>query len=231
MKDAVTRRASRICAQFRSIIFGAGPCVPEQHGGCPTSARLNTRPECITILTAAQVAALDPKGTGANQALLNFINQRYPEANDLTAGNGINTGGFRFNAPSRRSDDTYTTRLDWNATERQKLFGRFNIARRTQTDTVNTVAQQFPGDPETGQIIVKDYSWVVGHTWTIGSSLVNQAIVGVSRSGLEFPAKFAPASPNSFAFGTTALGLSQPYASISSQDRFVRVPTIRDDLT
>jgi len=199
--------------------------------GCPTNARLNTRPECITILTPSEVAALDPRGVGSNQDLLSFINQRYPEANDLAAGNGINTGGFRFNAPSRRSDNTYTSRIDWNATERQKVFGRFNIARRVQTDTVNTVAQQFPGDPETGQIIVKDYSWVVGHTWTLGSSVVNQATVGVSRSGLEFPANFAPAFPNSFTFGTTALGLTAPFAGISSQDRFVLVPTIRDDLT
>src|SRR5262245_582625 len=136
--------------------------------GCPTNARLNTRPECITILTPAQVAAIDPQGVGANQALMSFINQRYPAPNDLTAGNGINTGGFRFNSPSHRSDNTYTTRIDFNATEKQKLFGRFNIARRLQTDTVNTVAQQFPGDPETGQIIVNDYSWVVGHNWKIG---------------------------------------------------------------
>ena len=196
--------------------------------GCPTTARLNTRPECITILTPAQVAAIDPQGTGANQALLTFLNQRYPVANDLTAGNGINTGGLRFNSPSRRSDNTYTTRIDWNATEKQKVFGRFNIARRTQTDTVNTVAQQFPGDPETGQIIVKDYSWAVGHTWTLGSSVVNVATAGVSRSGLEFPSNFAPAFPNSFAFGG---GLSAPFASISSQNRFVLVPTIKDDLT
>jgi hypothetical protein len=199
--------------------------------GCPTNARLNTRPECITILSPGQVAALDPKGIGANQALLNFINQRYPHANDLSAGNGINTGGFRFNAPSHRADNTYTTRIDWNATEKQKVFGLFRIGRLVQTDTVNTVAEQFPGDPETGQILIRDYSWAVGHTWTINTNLVNQATVGVSRSGLDFPAKFAPAFPNSFTFGTTALGLSAPYASISSQDRFVRVPTIRDDLT
>jgi hypothetical protein len=199
--------------------------------GCPTNARLNTRPECITVLTPAQVASLDPKKVGANQPLLNFINSRYPQANDLTAGNGINTGGFRFNAPSRRADNTYTTRIDWNATENQKIFGRFNIARRVQTDTVNTVAQQFPGDPETGQIISRDYTYAVGHTWTINTNLVNQAIVGVARSGLLFPANFAPAFPNSFTFGTTALGIAAPYASISSQDRFVLVPTIRDDLT
>lgn len=196
--------------------------------GCPSTARLNTNPACITILSPAQVAALDPLHVGPDAALLSFINSRYPQANDLTAGDGINTGGFRFNAPSKRQDNTYTTRIDWNANSKQKFFGRFNIARRIQTDTVNSVAAQFPGDPETAQIIVRDYTWVVGHTWTASPSLVNQITVGAARSGLLFPNNFDPASPNSFTFG---MGLAAPFASISEQDRFVLTPTIRDDVT
>jgi hypothetical protein len=204
--------------------------------GCPTNARLNTLPNCITILTPAEVAALDPKATGADAALLSLITDRFPAANDLAAGNGVNTGGFRFNAPSHRKDSTYTTRVDWNATSSQHVFGRFNIARRLQTDTVNTVAEQFPQDPESGQIVVRDYSWVVGDTWTINSRLINQATVGVSRSGLLFPAPFAPSFPNIFGApdavgGVWNMGLSTPFADISYQDRFVATPTIRDDLT
>lgn len=196
--------------------------------GCATNARLNTTPACITIATPAQVAARDPQGIGASPALLAFINSRYPLPNDFTAGNGINTGGFRFNAPSKRKDNTYTNRIDWNATDKQKVFGRWNVARRIQTDTVNTVAAQFPGDPEPGQIIVKDYAWVVGHTWVLSSNIVNQTTVGVTRSGLAFPNNFEPAFPQTFTFGA---GLSAPYATISDQDRYVTVPTIRDDLT
>lgn len=195
--------------------------------GCPTNARLNTRPECITTLTPAQVAALDPRGIGANPALLEFIRSRYPEANDLTAGNGINTGGFRFNSPSQRADNTYTTRIDSNLTQNQRVFGRFNIARRDQTDTVNSVAQQFPGDPETGLIIVRDFTFAAGHTYAPNAAFVNQATVGMSRSGLEFPALFAPAFPNSFTFGP----LTAPFAGISSQTRTVPVPVFRDDVT
>jgi hypothetical protein len=194
--------------------------------GCGTSSRLNTTPQCISILTPAQVATLDPLHVGGNAGLLSFINSRYPQANDLTAGDGINTGGFRFNAPSKREDNTYTTRIDWSPNNAHKTFGRFNIARRIQTDTVNSVAAQFPGDPETAQIIVRDYAWVVGDTWTITSTLVNNATVGVSRSGLVFPTLFKPVAPNSFTFG---MGLSAPFAGISDQDRFVLVPTIRDD--
>ncbi|HEX8559246.1 MAG TPA: TonB-dependent receptor [Pyrinomonadaceae bacterium] len=206
--------------------------------GCPTNARLNTRPECITILTPAQVAALDPRGIGPNQALLNLINERYPLPNDLTAGNGINTGGFRFNSPSHRTDNTYTTRIDWNATDRQRVFGRFNIARRLNTDTTNTVAQQFPTDPETGQIAIEDTTYVVGHNWVANANLVNDFRFGVSRGVARFPAPFAPAFPN--IFGTPAagtggtfggIGIAAPFADISYQDRTVPVPTIRDDVS
>src|SRR6476620_10732536 len=51
------------------------------NSGCSTSARLNTSPSCITILTPAQVTALDPAHIGPDAALLNFINSRYPHAN------------------------------------------------------------------------------------------------------------------------------------------------------
>src|SRR5262249_6937383 len=149
--------------------------------GCNGTSRQNSTPNCISFLSPAQVAALDPRHTGNNSALLSFINSRYPHANDLTAGDGVNTGGFRFNPPSQRKDNTYTTRIDYNATSKQRLFGRFNIARRVQTDTVNSVAEQFPGDPETAQIIVRDYTWVVGHTWTASPAFVNQITVGAAR--------------------------------------------------
>ena len=196
--------------------------------GCATNSRQNTTPNCISFLTPAQIQALDPQHVGVDQALLSFINSRYPLPNDLTAGDGINTGGFRFNAPSHRTDNTYTNRIDWNATSKQKIFGRWNIARRIQTDTVNSVAAQFPEDPETAQIQVKDYAWVVGHTWVASSNIVNQATVGASRSGLIFPTLFRPSFPNAFTFGA---GLTAPYAGFSDQNRFVLVPTIRDDLT
>jgi len=198
------------------------------NAGCGVGARLNTTPNCITILSPAQVAALDPAGIGPSQTLLSFINSRYPQANDLTAGDGINTGGFRFNAPFHREDNTYTTRIDWNATSKQRFFGRFNIARRIQTDTVNSVAAQFPGDPETAQIILRDYTWVVGHTWTASPNFVNQITAGAARSGLLFPTNFKPTLPNAFTFGA---GLSAPFAGFSEQDRFVLVPTYRDDAT
>ncbi len=201
---------------------------------CNFQARLTTKPECIVFQTTAQSAGLDPRGTGIDAALLTFVTGRYPQANDLSLGDGVNTGGFRFNSPVKRADNTYTTRIDWQPSTSHQLFSRFNFARRRQTDTINSVAAQFPGDPETAQIIVQDYAWVVGHTWTINRNSQNQITVGITRSGLQFPTLFQPAFPNSFTFANNGAGtaiLSAPFAGISSQDRFVPVPTIRDDYT
>lgn len=197
--------------------------------GCTSAARLNNpaTANCITILTPAQVAERDPRGVGVNTALLSFINSRYPTATDFTLGDGVNTGGIRFNAPSRREDNTYTTRIDANITDRQRAFVRLNIARRVQTDVVNSVAQQFPGDPETSQILVKDYSIVGGHSWAITDRLFNSVAIGNSHSGLDFPNNFDPTFPNLFNLGA----LTAPYANFSTQSRVVDTPTIRDDAT
>ena len=200
-------------------------------------ARLNNPASagCISFLEPEDVAGIDPLGIGPSPELLSFLNDRYPLPNDLSLGNGLNTGGFRFNAPVSREDNTYTTRFDVNINDRQKAFVRFNIARRTQTDIANSVAAQFPGDPEGALIIVKDWSLAASHSWSITDYLFNQLTIGNSHSGLEFPNNFTPSFPNEWSFtsGGTATSpfLEEPFAEISTQARDVDTPTIRDDVT
>jgi hypothetical protein len=199
--------------------------------GCDGLSRLNTTPNCISILPATganSVTSLDPAGVGADAAWLGFVDGRYPQANDLTAGDGINTGGFRFNAPVGRDHNIYVARGDWEINSKHKLFARFNMIRFTDGDDANFAAPiQFPGDPITNEIVSKDYAYVVGETWTISSQKVNQLVYGESRSDLNFPANYAPSFPNVYA---VSLG-DAPFASISGQARIVPVPTLRDDFT
>src|SRR5215208_950195 len=194
--------------------------------GCPSNTRIDTNPECITILTSQQVAALDPLHIGGNQSLLSFINQRYPLPNNFEVGDRINTAGFRFNAPSLRADNTYTGRVDWNISNAQRLFVRANKISANQTDTVNSVAAQFPGDPETAEIITGDYAVAVGHNWTATPNFVNSATVGITKSVLDFPNLFHPSSPQSYGFTP----LSAPFADFRTQARDVPVWTYRDDV-
>lgn len=185
--------------------------------------RLDLNPQCISFLTQTQAAALDPRGTGVNQALLSFINRRYPAANDVTGGDGINTGLLRFNAPVTLSNNTYTTRIDGNISQNQRLFGRLTLTRNDETNT----EALFPGDPDSEQLLDESYQAVIGHTWVISPSITNQATAGISRQIWDFPTPRSEAYPNIFTF---TVGTS-PFADISFQNRDVLVPTIRDDVT
>lgn len=191
--------------------------------GCTFRSRQNTTPNCISFLTPAQIQAIDPAGIGVNQSLLNFINQRYPLPNDLTLGNGINTGGFRFNAPVTREDNTYTGRIDGVINDSQKLFGRVTITRR---DSTNSVAL-FPGDPDSVGFNDSSYQVVGGHSWVINPKLYNNFTIGLSAQLFDFAAAPAASFPTSFTFGP----ITNPFPSLSSQSRDVYTPTIRDDLT
>ncbi len=195
--------------------------------GCTSASRQNTTPNCISFLTPGQIAAIDPLGVGVNQAFLNVINSRYPVANDLTLGDGINYGGYRFNAPTTRADDTYTTKINANITSNQTASARFTISRRNQTDTVNSVAKQFPDDVGGPLIIDRSYSYIFGHNWVITPNITNAASYGLSASVLDFPNTNNPSFPNTFVFGA----LSNPFADIDTQARVVKTPQFKDDLT
>ncbi len=201
--------------------------------GCTTIAvstiRQNSNSQCISYLSQAQIAAIDPIGVGVNQAFLSFINSRYPLPNDLSLGDGINTGGVRFNAPAYRKENNYTTRIDYNINSNQKIFGRFTTTRRDSSDPINTGRQQqFPGDKGGPVILDKSFSWVVGHSWNISHSVFNKITIGAAKQKVDFPNTTEGSSfPNNY----TISGLSDPFGRLSTQGRDISTPTIADDLT
>jgi hypothetical protein len=87
--------------------------------GCPagTPAGVNCLTPQEIIDTYAGVGATP----GINPDALAFLAaaaQRYP-ANDNTVGDGLNTGGFRFNARTPTKLNTYISRFDFNLTNQQ----------------------------------------------------------------------------------------------------------------
>ena len=208
---------------------------------CTTASRLSAQDvstDCVTILPAAQVAALDPcsqagactglpgfVAPGIAPGLLDLFNSRYPKANDLTAGDGLNTGGFRFNAPNPLSSNIYTTRVDYTINSKNRMFTRFNF---DNTDAIGTPIQ-FPGDPLTGPAFVRDRAWVIGETYTHSANTVNQFTYGETRNNVDFPILFNPGA-GLFSL-TNSMGLTNPFARQSQIGHISPVPTFRDDLT
>jgi hypothetical protein len=197
---------------------------------CDGTARLNTAPSCISFLDASQIANLDPQGIGTNAALLSFINGRYPLPNDPTGGDGINSEGFRFTAPAHNSVNLYTTRIDYNFSDKHKIFFRANVARQGEDDFFNTAIVEFPGDPvvPVQRDKFNSYTGVLGWTWTISPNKVNELTLGFVRPILEFNNNYQPTFPVEAGF---TAALSGPYVGYSSQSRNVPVPEIRDSFT
>ncbi len=196
---------------------------------CTGSSRQTTTPQCISTLSPAQVAGLDPQGVGIDAGLFSFVNQRYPHANDLSGGDGVNTGFYRFNTPTPDYLTSYVGRIDYNLGKNMKFFARFTVARENATQ--NPV--QFPSDPVTSPFIDRSYAYVVGHTWTIGSNKVNQFFYGKTVSDYSFPFVYNPQGINvlTFADGTTTT-LSDPYVSpVNGEARTYPIPVVGDDFS
>jgi hypothetical protein len=140
-------------------------------------------PACNSI----QVAALDlsqfapgqgpyPE-TGINPLALDAIAAaaaKYP-ANDTSQGDGLNTGGFRFNAPTPVKLNSHAARFDYNLTKNQTAFARLNVLYDHQI-----LPQWLPDSPSP---LVWNHPWgaAVGHTWTIGNQWVNNFRYGYTR--------------------------------------------------
>lgn len=204
---------------------------------CLGSSRKDTTPDCIGTIGSAQVAALDPQGVGFSPALLDFINKRYPQVNDVSAGDGINTGGFFFNAPVRRTQNDYVAKVDYALTSNQRLWAKGSVLSSRYGDDINYDAPiQFPGDPVTHAIADASYSYVVGHNWTIGPNKSNAFYYGVTRSRLNFQAAYNPTGTTQWiTFGGDGTGnsiLTSPYAqAVNAQSRNYPIPVVRDDFT
>lgn len=196
--------------------------------GCTRTSRQNTTPGCISQLTPAQIKAVDPAAIGNSPALFNLI-KGMPGPNDLTAGDGVNSGGYRFNAPTPTNTATYVGRVDYNLTDKIRLWGRGTAAR---TDQVNTAAQ-FPGAPAAVQFFDRSYAYVGGMDWQISGNKFNQFLYGNTVQDYAFPSPTNSLGlyQTTFATGTTT-PFSDPYSSpVNSQARHVPIPMVQDNFT
>ncbi|HEY7352250.1 MAG TPA: carboxypeptidase-like regulatory domain-containing protein, partial [Terriglobales bacterium] len=182
--------------------------------------------------TQASVQNFDPLGIGADPALTSFLNQRYPDPNSTAAGDGLNSGGFQFNAPGNQTLNDYVVRLDYNISDTMKVFARGSMVREIDDRDPSI---RFPGDPLTFIDTDHSYGFVFGHTWTISSTKVNQFVYGETVQALNFPYLFNPNGTTVYdSFGATGTGgafLSAPYFTPAAQARKIPIPEYRDDFT
>ena len=148
-----------------------------QFGSCPAGT-----PAGINCLNRAQISAgyvaangIDPGTNTAALALLADAAKRYP-ANDTTVGDGLNTGGYRFNAQLPVNENTFIGRFDFTLTQKHNFSARLNY----QNDTYAS-ASRFPDTPSPTRWS-QPKGIALGETWMISNSLVNNFRYGLTRA-------------------------------------------------
>ena len=134
----------------------------------------------VGSLSPAQVKQLDLGGIGEDPASLALF-QLYPHANDTTVGDGLNTAGFRFNAPAPLRYNTYIAKLDYQITSKNSFFFRGNL----QNDNYAIQGPQFPGQPPNSVYLNNSKGFATGLTTVLSPALVNTLRYGYTREGVQ----------------------------------------------
>ena len=101
---------------------------------------------------------------------------RYP-SNSSLAGDGINTGGYRFNTPLPVKQNTHTAKFDWNITTDQTHSA--NVRLNYQQDLFGRV-KAFPDTPATDQWSHPS-GLAANYTWLVNNNLTNRLSFGITR--------------------------------------------------
>ncbi len=106
--------------------------------------------------------------------------KQYPVGNNNALGDGVNTTGYTFTAPTHNVQNTYIARLDYKVDNAGKnsLFWRGNL----QNDSANGTPE-FPGQIPNSVTLSNSKGDAMGWTSLITQSLINTLRYGETRAG------------------------------------------------
>src|SRR5260370_14622945 len=109
-----------------------------------------------------------------------------PAPNNVDRGDRLTRAGSRLNAPANNQGDQNTMKTDWNATNNLRLYFRYSWFKTlTLADSLNNAESTYPGQPNGTQGGIRS-GYSAGANWTIKPTLVNEFIMGIQESSVNF---------------------------------------------
>lgn len=210
--------------QFQKQDQTVNRVVPLAHLGQGEVRFSGTGPSCNAAgncaIQLAEFNQIYSQINGANPAALAALSAAataYP-SNNTIIGDGINTGGFLFNAPTTVKENTHIAKFDYNVNNSHQLFLRGNY----QFDTTAGVSA-FPDTPATS-LWSHPYGFVAGHNWTISNNKINNFRYGLTRQAFSTQ---GDSSDNNISFRF----VFAPLLFARTLDRVTPVQNFTDDFT
>jgi hypothetical protein len=138
-----------------------------------------------SAIQSYDIIANDPRRLGIDPAVAKNL-ALLPDPNATGVGDGLNTSGFRFNAPANNQGDQITVKGDYKLRPSHGLWVRYSRFRTlTPADTLNNAESTFPGQPSGSQGGLR-WGYAAGSNWVIKPWLVNEFFWGHQESSVEF---------------------------------------------
>ncbi len=204
--------------------FAAGTATPSvDTGGNPLfpncSATVTTNCIATYNIGANPVTAVDPK--------LQAVIASAPLPNDFSAGDGLNTAGFNFVAPSNERQYDFVMKFDYKIADNNQIYVRYAQGKQnTFGDFGNGGARVFPDTPNIVDTFRQPKNLAINNRWSPTARLTNEFIFGISR----FSFKFATPEPNAD-FPYTFNLASTPNLNFSYNARQFRTYQFVDNVT
>lgn len=158
--------------------FAAGTANPSV-----TTSGAAVQPNCggavVLNCIATYNIGVNPSGIGIDPTVLTSINST-PLPNDFTRGDGLNTAGFNFLAPTSEKQYDFVSKFDFKINDQNSFYVRYAIgSQNTTNDGGNGGLEPFPG--LTGGITNRDpKNLAINYRWSPTSSITNEFLYGYS---------------------------------------------------
>jgi hypothetical protein len=143
-----------------------------------------TAPAGYMALSPTQITKMDSGSFGPHgpdPVVLQYMNSTYPLPNDFTVGDGVNTAGYRFRAPTNTRKNWYIGKLDYNITADAKH--RLSVSGALAAEN-NSGAPFLPGGPPEQDIVNYNRGIIATYAAVLSPSLINNFRYGFVRESV-----------------------------------------------
>jgi hypothetical protein len=226
----VDRIVYTAAARAGNIRYANTPGARNQPFGSQSGASVDVNGNPIVPISTYSIPANDPFHMGLDPTVQSFIGLT-PLPNSFAVGDGLNTAGFNFVAPSTDRQVDETIKIDHIFSERNAVFGRwYSGHQNTYNDVTNGGLQTFPGTP--GQVNTFRQPRNLAINWRINptSNTTNEFVVGMNRFGYAFvnPALSQGAQATPYNFNNSVY---LPLNSYISNNRYLTTYQLVDNYT
>lgn len=204
IKDPISSLFTRtiLTPSARSGVFTynratAGAPINTQAGGATVSCPSGAAQSVCTIsniLAFGQSQGFSNIPSTTDATIQSRVISQLPTASNFTGGDGLNTAGFALNRQQNQNRDTYTTRIDLDATEKDSFNGVFSYNNETnlRPDADTTKFTVTPGVTQ----ISTNKTFALAYRRIISNNFVNEVRGGLFTS--EVPFNRLDATPTNF---------------------------------